>query len=275
MPTIKTYFARVAKATSASRREEPINAGYSTPTTTRTMRTPVTTGSKARNYTTPKTTRTIQSPATSGKMRNYTKPTLIYRPLELDTESSSESSDDLLRHRNNRAADRTPLCLPAPPTISQQKIEEIQKPQERVHPTPAKKQPYPEDDDEIQIIEVINKPSDTAKTPNSPKRRKRHHNKHHANSMTPSIKNSPSVRNSPIVQKSIEIVQASQCMTPPITPERSAKELVDKAEKEIVPEVKKPTFIPGNCNIEEIMRLCGVKKKSEPGAATPKNSEAV
>lgn len=127
----------------------------STPKMVSRIRTPATTGSKTR---TPRTTR---SPASCGKMRHYTKPTLIYRPLELDTESSSESFDDLFRHRTSQSR--------------------------------AKK-----------IREKIKKIKESVK--------------------------------------------------------ENKEENREESRKEMTSAVKLPTFVPGACNIEEIMRLYGTKK---------------
>lgn len=70
-------------------------------------------------------------------------------------------------------------------------------------------------------------------------------------------------------------------MTPPITPKKVPMEVEERiaSQKEMVPPrappVKLPTFIPGNCNIEEIMRQCGATKNPDPGAEMQKRSEAV
>lgn len=134
--------ARLNKA--KTNRDESIASDYSTPTTTRTP------------------------------MRHQGRvPHLIYRPLELDNESSSESNDHFKKRRYPSQGVKTPLAIEAPPQYKKRKINL---------------------DDES--------PTQENKTP-----------------------------------ERVDSQPSQVCITPPTTPKR----LVD--------------FVPGNCNISEIMRL--------------------
>lgn len=230
--------SRSAKS-KTSFQNDSIDSDYSTPKTTRTSMTPssIRNGSKLRN----------------GKFVSH----LIYRPLELDNESSTESTDSF-RRRDHQSTTRyspsTPLAIEAPPipqpppprSALSDRVSNVSKMKSPWTPPNAKKQlkleggkltkkevtPIKRDkgfdivkkekginsDDDCQILLTV--PPNHEKTP--------------LNTIPTNMVDTP-----------------TQCITPPITPEKS--------KEDELPQLS--VFIPGSCNIEEVLRIYGSNKK--------------
>lgn len=103
------------------------------------------------DYSTPRTTRTFVETINSGggskTSKNLKLAHLIYQPLQLDTESSSESSDSFMKRRkvvrpcSPSNPPSTPLAIEAPPPASQSEdtnLPDIVKPDEPEQAKPAK-----------------------------------------------------------------------------------------------------------------------------------------
>lgn len=212
----------------------------------------------ASDYSTPKTTRTSMTPSSirnGSKLRNGKFVShLIYRPLELDNESSTESTDSFRRRdyqSKTRYSPSTPLAIEAPPIPPSRpalsdRVSNVSKMKSPWTPPTAKKQlkleggkltkkevtPIKRDkkfeivkkekeadsDDDCQILLTI--PPNHEKTP--------------LNTIPTNMVDTP-----------------TQCITPPITPE--------KLKEDELPQLS--VFIPGSCNIEEVLRIYGTNKK--------------
>jgi len=192
----------------------------------------------ASDYSTPKTTRNLSTPKSttcmtlkSGKRISH----LIYRPLELDNESSSESSDCFMRRRRSTNSRRvsqemkTPLAIEAPTNSrSSEKFE-----------TCDTNHISANDNGKKAASSVIE--SDFKE--DGAKRRRL---------------DDPSTEC--LVSERDNVDELSQCMTPPITPEKSKEEDI-------------PMFIPGTCNIDDVLRIYGSAKKNSQADVNEQKQE--
>lgn len=257
----------------------PYSDGRSTRLSTRVVRNKVNHRNDfiAADYSTPKTTKTAFTPniRLGSKLRNgkYV-PHLIYRPLELDNESSTESTDGLRRRdcRNQmRYSPATPLAIegpnpsrPAvldqitdnsmksprtPPCVRKQlkleggrltkkTITEIKREEEEK--ISSRKRAFKEEDsdsDDCQILLTI--PPSHKRTPQT------------TVTTTNTTANTTSTTTTTITRNIVET--PTQCITPPITPEKS--------NQEETPTPQLRNFIPGSCDIDEVLRIYGSSKK--------------
>lgn len=218
------------------------------------------------DYSTPKTTRTSVTRPTRGcrNLRN-SKYHLLYKPLELDNESSSESTDSILRRRklatSPQDVSKTPLAIKARP--KSKSTETFRYKKQSIY--------------EPEIILTIqdsdeNKTKLVRKTPEV----KGRNVKRQKLEVSPLPIKATGIEevSRPLAKKiqdrknQIEIIDLSQCMTPPITPEKVEEEEINESPK-------LPTFVPGSCDIQEVMRVYGssIKKKSEANNKIQKKSE--
>lgn len=188
---------------------------------------------------------------------------LLYRPLELDNESSSESiqfsqlSPDKRTARTNQLYKTPNNRLEPKPTVSSivQQIElptkSLRTPATPHHQTCTKtpetrNQLIPTRSGGLKRIRPESVPQqipiiDLYETPRKSTRIKRRRTDHTTPKQDQLLK---------------QIERASQCITPPKTPEK-----VEEKETEPEPQIFLSTFVPGSCKIEEVLRLYGSAKK--------------
>lgn len=220
------------------------------------------------DYSTPKTTKSFLTRSTrgSGNIRT-SKYQLIYRPLELDNESSSESTDSIMRRRNfGRSPQnvmRTPLAIKARP--KSKSTESSRYNRQSIY--------EPEVILTIRDIdENITKPVRKSPEVKGGKKRK-------LDDMSPFMATKKEVISRPLDktlqdQNQIEIIDLCQCITPPITPEKVNEEGEQQQENNKL--TKLSAFVPGSCDIEEVIRVYGssIKKTTQPNTKVQKESEA-
>ena len=176
-----------------------------------------------------------------------------YRPLELDNDSSSESTDNIMRRRHANSQNKSqekepPLAIEADHAEVTLTILPSENRTEPVEGTEAgksgsqgssKKKSPPK---EIELIVIDSddsqEPTEDVKKVNSLSQ-KRSLNSTQSDAVECSQ-----------VKKSAKMVQSSQCITPPTTPP-------DNKVRESVSTKKFSTFVPGNCNIEEVLKIYG------------------
>lgn len=230
----------------------------------------------AADYSTPRTTKTAFTPNIrniGSKLRNgkYV-PHLIYRPLELDNESSTESTDGLRRRdcrsqmryspatplaiegpnpsrlavldqitNNSMKSPRTPPCVRKQlklegGRLTKKTITEIKREEEEK--ILSKKRAFKEEDsdsDECQILLTI--PPSHKRTP-----------------QTTNITTTATTTTTTTTTIPRNLVETpTQCITPPITPEKS--------NQEETPTPQLRNFVPGSCDIDEVLRIYGSSKK--------------
>lgn len=217
------------------------------------------------DYSTPKTTRTsVTRPTRGGRNLRNSKFHLLYRPLELDNESSSESTDSILRRRKLALSPqdvmKTPLAIKARPKCKS--TETFKYKRQSIY--------------EPEIILTIhdadeNKTKPVRKTPEVKGRNVKRRKLEEISPPKACVKEEvgrPLDKTLQDKKNIIEIIDLSQCITPPITPEKVK-------EGEISESPNLPAFVPGSCDIEEVMRVYKSSiKKSEANTNIQKESEA-
>lgn len=165
------------------------------------------------DYSTPKTTRTLITPPTKSgaKFKNGKQVTqFVYRPLELNNESSSESTDYLLRHQ----------CITPPITPERIKDGELKSKQNLQNLDGNKSEPKLHNQDQ------------TKPMPNGPNLDK---------------KKTVSEIDLDKKKTASEIQNAEET--------KSTPKLLNQDESKSMPRLR--NFIPGNCNIDEVLRIYG------------------
>lgn len=184
------------------------------------------------DYSTPTTTRTLLTPTSLSGSKKRGPTRFMYKPLELDNESSSESTDSIMRrHEVIRRIPQEIKAIEAPPPPFTSEAEAVSE-------SPPKSAEIPKSDTQENVIT-------------------------HEGSLEKEGERSTIKMNEACQIEDRKLV--SECITPPITPEKTKDESVETSSKQ-------PTFIPGNCDIDEVLKMYGTIKSSK--SEVEKKSEA-
>lgn len=216
-------------------------------------------------YNTPRTTRVPRTPTSNGKGKTKYRIThLVYRPLQLDNDSSSESQDFFMRrHEPYRTTPKKikykqdtppltvakPLPIRAPPEIItiEDSSSNIDMPSnvdtiERLcHDTPDTNNIQPT---QSLVSKVKSQPDESIEPPTKKSR----------------TSDSQTKIDKPQMSDPEHFSEVSQCITPPITPEKS----------DTKPPL--PDFVPGNCGLAEALKYYAMIKTPQSRKTTTKKS---
>lgn len=237
------------------------------------------------DFSTPRATRSSLLTPTNGvtTRRNGKITHFYYRPLELDNDSSSESTDSVMKRRHAHNPNRptrteSPLAIEAPNAevtltiLEPENLNCIDK-SETAKSQSQKEQTTGQVMDAVKklerkVIEIIEIDHDSDENQNATSEK--------LEATPPCIKRTrpefASATQSDIVEcsqikKPAKMVESSQCITPPTTPP-------DKKNMDSGSPKKISTFIPGNCNIEEVLKLYGQDSSRESDSFEKNKTEA-
>lgn len=212
------------------------------------------------DFSTPRATRNLLTPTRSARLDANGRIThLVYRPLELDNnDSSSDNTNDsfMRRHQSQRSID-APLAIEAANAEVTLTIHDMEI-SSSVTTKPKNQSPdieeKSESTDDVQALDTQPKNTRTYEVITIDDSDDSNH-ENETNEKPPAKKIKSSVQNG--VQRKISEwsqaqLKSTQCITPPTTPPEK------KPDKEVEPNIEAgrcSMFIPGLCNIEEIIHL--------------------
>lgn len=205
------------------------------------------------DFSTPRANKSLLTPTSSARLGKNGRIThLIYRPLELDNDSSSELTDNLLKQKQSKQLEydksSSPLAIEAD---SAEVTLTVLEPSEQSYELDKTEQQKVKSGDKVIELIVIGDSDESQdakiEETKSIKRIK---------SEVPKNEIKVSER-SQLPKTPAKMVEATQCITPPTTPP-------DKCSKEEEHSIEvSPTFIPGECDVEALIRLYGNKRQVE------------